>query len=586
MKTLRIISRFFLLAILTFLAAAGWQYWQSKVQFPPPIWLALARASASYYGQATPPVPSGLPSMAAWLAVVRNAAIFGGVAAAAVVVLVACLALLIRDLAGSRAATKDRRALTKSTQERRPLGRPQLTIGGVPQPRNLESRHDLFAGVTGAGKSVAAQAIIQQIRGRGDSAVVIDYRGELMQHFWREGDTILNPFDSRSAGWSPCSEVRTDYETEHLLAKFLPLSADPTHNHFQMAARQILEPVFRAATNNLDLWRTLTDRDRLEALMAGSVGEWYTGSDTRSAGDNMTTLINAVSALKYLPPDVGRDGFSIRRWVHQVRQTPGPCMWLTVPRAVRAALRPLLPLWAGLAISAVLELPDSESWKLWLLLDELGQLPPLDELADALTAGRKPGLGVKAGVQGISQLRQNYGHDGAQTLMSCFSTTLILRQADPDSADYFSRKIGDHEVREWHASEGESAGGEHATHSSGRAEHVRIKRQVLPAELRALHDLEGYLLMGHHPVARVTLSVPTLPPKVIEPFTPWPPGQEPTCARAVREAGAPEKNQKPAAPAAAPSAPEPRIIFQPLATDSSGEAATKVVTGGSEKCEE
>ncbi len=129
-------------------------------------------------------------------------------------------------------------------------------------------------------------------------------------------------------------------------------------------------------------------------------------------------------------------------------------------------------------------------------------------LRDALIAGRKPGLAVEAGVQGISQLRQNYGHDGAQTLMSCFSTTLILRQADPDSADYFSRKIGDHEVREWQRSEGQSTGSSNTSNSSGRSEQVRVKRQVLPAELRALPDLEGYLLMGHHPVARVTLQCP------------------------------------------------------------------------------
>ncbi len=207
-------------------------------------------------------------------------------------------------------------------------------------------------------------------------------------------------------------------------------------------------------------------------------------------------------------------------------------------------------------------------------------------LRDALIAGRKPGLAVEAGVQGISQLRQNYGHDGAQTLMSCFSTTLILRQADPDSADYFSRKIGDHEVREWQRSEGQSTGSSNTSNSSGRSEQVRVKRQVLPAELRALPDLEGYLLMGHHPVARVTLPVPALPPKVIEPFTPWLPGQEPTCARAVREAGAPEKNQKPAAATPAPSAPEPSVIFRPLAENSGSEARAKTEAGGLEKCEE
>ena len=144
---------------------------------------------------------------------------------------------------------------------------------------------------------------------------------------------------------------------------------------------------------------------------------------------------------------------------------------------------------------------------LLLGLDELGQIPVINRLAAALTAGRKPGLFVVAAAQHVNQVAHKYGDQWKETFAN-FGTKLILGQGDAEAAEFWSREIGETEIREWHRSMSSSHGSvlDNPNHSRSRTEHIRMRRRVLAHEIRELPKLTGYLMLGHHPAVKIRLK--------------------------------------------------------------------------------
>lgn len=62
------------------------------------------------------------------------------------------------------------------------------------------NRRFLITGTTGGGKSRLFYQMFDQIRDRGDKAIIVDHGGENIMRYFRPGDVILNPFDARFPG--------------------------------------------------------------------------------------------------------------------------------------------------------------------------------------------------------------------------------------------------------------------------------------------------------------------------------------------------------------------------------------------------
>jgi len=73
----------------------------------------------------------------------------------------------------------------------------QITLAEVPIPSKLETLHFMIGGRTGTGKTVAIKEMLSSIIPRGDRVIITDPNGDFLSHFWKKGDSILNPFDQR-----------------------------------------------------------------------------------------------------------------------------------------------------------------------------------------------------------------------------------------------------------------------------------------------------------------------------------------------------------------------------------------------------
>ncbi len=382
-----------------------------------------------------------------------------------------------------------------------------VTIGGVPLRREQEPLHTLVAGATGVGKSVCISEMLQGITQRGDRAIIVDPNGTYLSHFWQPGDIVLNVFDRRSPGWSPFNEVRKQYDFDKIARSIVPdgSGADAAwHFYSQVLIAEVLRSLIaQGETTTVALIEALTvwPADRLAALVVGTAAAGLFDKDAaRALASTRFILSSYLKPYQYLQAG----GFSVRDWVERQDPDAPKRLFITWREDMTATLAPLIACWIDVACTATLSLAPDPNRRLWLVLDEGTSVGKVMSLEAAATKGRKTGLCLVVGVQSTAQLDRVYGKESAIVLRSCFRNfvAFAVAKADPDTAEVFSRALGEREVDRAVRSDTRSAGGDSASVTVQRVS----ERLVLPSELCELPDLTAYLcLAGVQPTRRITL---------------------------------------------------------------------------------
>lgn len=80
----------------------------------------------------------------------------------------------------------------------------------------------MIGGTTQSGKTVTITEMLAGALKRGDRIVVADPHGGYYARFGGKDDVILNPFDSRSVGWSIFNEIQKRYDVERYARSVIP----------------------------------------------------------------------------------------------------------------------------------------------------------------------------------------------------------------------------------------------------------------------------------------------------------------------------------------------------------------------------
>ena len=401
----------------------------------------------------------------------------------------------------------------------------ELVIGEITVPVEVEPLHFLFAGSIGTGKSLAFTQTLTYARAKEHRAIVADLGGEFTKNFYRhEHDFILNPFDARGYSWSPFAEMRAPFDAARLAASMVPDGAGD-QKEWNVYARTILEVVLERlweankGTNSALCWYCLgASTTQLAALCQGSSAAPYFGEGAeRMLGSIRGILSGYLKPYTYLDPDAGQDykqTFSIR----QVLEFPGDhWLFITYRDDQLKAMAPLIAAWVDICASAILSTSSNEPRPTWFFLDEFSTLGKMNSIEPLLTKGRKYGVRAVLGYQSISQPRLTYGNEGAQTLLACLGTWLVLKQPDPDSAEYMSKFIGDEEIRRIVNSG--SDGGNQGGQSNNWAEQTLRQRAVMPTELQNMASRVGILnIAGPIPPAWTSIPLPNFSGESVQPF--------------------------------------------------------------------
>ena len=395
------------------------------------------------------------------------------------------------------------RRLAWSTREH---GREQITVAGVPMPTSLETLHLLVGGSTGSGKSVLIREMAYSALLRGDRIVVADPNGDMLAKFYRPGDVILNPYDSRGQGWTFFNEIRAEYDFKRFALSLVPRGQTKEEEEWCSYARLLLRETARKLSQLQELsvarlfhWTTIAKPADLQAFLAETAAEsLFVGADKALASARFVLSAKLPEHLSMPPGD-----FSLRTWLADPK---GRNLFITWREDMAEALRPLISAWVDVLCTSILSLGEDRGRRIWMFLDELASLEKLPSLEDAATKGRKAGLRIVAGLQSTAQLERIYGREEAQTLRSCFRSLVVLGGAktDPRTCEDLSQSLGEHEVERESFSRTNGLRGETTSSQIQRAR----ERVVLPSEIASLPDLTGYLAFAaDHPIAKVKLDV-------------------------------------------------------------------------------
>lgn len=381
-----------------------------------------------------------------------------------------------------------------------------VMIGPMPMPLHLEDRNLLICASVGSGKSVAMEGMIASVVRRRDKMAVIDPNGIFYSKFGFPGDTILNPFDRRSAGWTLFNEIRGVHDFARMAKSIVPPQLDPNDEQWCAYVRDVLADTMRklVETGN-PCQKTLVnllvreDGDVIREFLANTDSCGYFRENAEKAIASVQFMMNKyVRPLRFMTAGT----FSLHRWVHD---PDAGNLFITWREDMSAEQRPLVAAWIDTICATILSMPPAGDRRLWLFLEELASLGKLESFVPAATKGRKHGLRIVGSVQDWAQLDETYGRDAARTVLACFRNYLILGAANALNAERASQILGRQQV-------------ERLRETSQRVDGRRAGRRyadvcapepvVLDAEIANLKDLTGYVKFGEDfPVARISVPL-------------------------------------------------------------------------------
>lgn len=383
-------------------------------------------------------------------------------------------------------------------------------------PRIEALRHGLVVGGSGSGKSRgficpnAAWAV-------GTSLVCTDPKSELWNLTSGHRERAVRyapaePENSECFNWIPlCSSARyaaicaraivesgntsstdqawLDTESAFLAGIFAHASTltEPTPlSAYRLFTRQSIDSLISVLLNSS------SESARSEAMIFSQTQERMRGSIVPVVAAKMDWLMDS-SVARFTSASVKAPDFS------NLRVTPSALYWCLRESDI-SRLKPLTALFFTILLEQLASKgEDGQGVAVTLLLDEFANIGVLPDFATTIAIARGRGVSLWLGIQALSQLEAVYGKANAQTIISNCGTKIALSGLDVDSAEYFSRALGDETAS---VAKRTRHGLFNASFSHTKDEHTR--RLMTPDEIRRLDSNEFIAIVGNQRPMRLT----------------------------------------------------------------------------------
>ena len=405
-------------------------------------------------------------------------------------------------------------------------------VGDVNLPEEWEVKHTLLVGAPGTGKSQVMMPILQEIRRRGDIAIVYD-TADVIEKLYDEKDTIFNPLDKRSVSWDPLLEIETENDAREWSNSVIkPKSSggggDDSSSFFIEGARIVLREILVKAKETgtpfdvmLKIFETGSN-EMVAEMLAGTAAAKYSDSP-KTWGDISGTLNNYIDSLKLVKNTSHGDWTPAKGLDHHLEN--GGWLWLPTNETQASLLAPLVTTIFERIAAHVLSLTPDSNRRIWIFLDEFPNLPKLETVIKLLTQGRKFGACVFLGIQSYSQLKKTYGEIGANEIADTCSTFITMRTPSGEGSEWVSKNLGNYMVHE--VGESISAGSGDSKDNVSIRDSRQLRSTVTHGEIQKLPDLHGFVKIGvgkkegHIFIAEFKQHITALPSKFTK-FEPLP----------------------------------------------------------------
>lgn len=339
-----------------------------------------------------------------------------------------------------------------------------LSIGNIHIPTDVESKHLLVFGASGSGKSVLLSQFLNQINRFSHQFkdkrhyIITDVKPEFIGKFAKPDDFIFCPFDKRSVYWSIFEDIDdiSDYDN---LASILfedPNAKDP---FWGLAAASIFSDglkyldLHNMRTNKdiLNFFKQTPDRlkDKINTLPQNLItsSQYINAPESNTLNSILATLTAGLKPFTHLKDTSSPENkpFSFKRYIREEYMRPDgtiPNLYLLIPSNKQRLMNPLLSLINDIMINEALTLPESQTCRLYFIIDEIGSLDKIKLLPDLVTKGRSYGISIIALTQDPGLLKERYGTKTMQSFLNNFGTQIVLRINDANTAKELADNFG------------------------------------------------------------------------------------------------------------------------------------------------
>ncbi|HUS88755.1 MAG TPA: type IV secretion system DNA-binding domain-containing protein [Desulfosporosinus sp.] len=343
------------------------------------------------------------------------------------------------------------------------------------------SRHVLFLGGIGTGKTNAIFQILNQLRlcmNPSDVMLIFDTKGDFYQEFYRQGDIVISN-DIKATGpngpdyWNIYRELGSGETLEENIIEitrtlFFEKIKQSNQPFFPYAAKDLLSGILLhfSRLQDMEKLNNASLRAFLDRSPIGEIREMLQGhDDLRSmvsyiADDRSPQTQGVFSELQQMVREILVGNFrrpgtlSVR---DAIRNKGGKAIFIEYDLGIGNMLTPIYRLLLDLAIKEALHREKSEG-KVWFIIDEFRLVPNLQHVDDGINFGRSLGASFIIGVQNVERIFHAYGEQLARSILSGFMNTVAFSVNDAATRSYIQGLFGKNRKREAYMASVQSRG--------------------------------------------------------------------------------------------------------------------------------